>query len=271
MQTVPVDDALRHLRTIGYDGAELCLMPGWPTEAGKLDRAARKRIRDTGFPVPTLIENFNTLVDAAENLRTLDRIRAAAELAHDIAPKDPPILQSVLGGKPDSWEQSKEQMASRLGEWARVAQQSGIRLAVKSHIGSASNTPEKLLWLLDRVDNPALSGIYDYSHFQLMGLSLRETLNSLLPRSTFVTVKDGTLVDGAPRFLLPGEGTVEYQEYFSLLKSHAYRGWILVEISRQLQTKPGFDPVQAASKAYANMAPLLESAGLRVARRGRVV
>jgi inosose dehydratase len=263
MQTLDIVSAIEHLRTIGYDGSELCLMPGWPSEPEKFDAAARRRVRATGFPIPTLIENFNTLVDDATHAKTLDRIRAAAALAYGIAPGNPPILQSVLGGKPDEWEQVKEKMASRLADWARVAQQSRIKLAVKSHIGSASNTPEKLIWLLDRVKNPGLSAIYDYSHFQLLNLDLKTTLDVLLPRSSFLTVKDGRLVNGTPQFLLPGDGTVDYVRYFEILKSRGYKGWMLCEISRQLQTQPGFDPVEAARRSYRNLAPLLRKAGLR--------
>lgn len=264
MQMLPVDPALALIREIGYDGAELCLMQGWPSEPAKLDASARRRIRTGGLPIPTLIENFNTLVPEADHARTLDRIRAAAALAHDIAPKDPPILQSVLGGKPAEWEQVKETMAARLAEWARVAHERRIRLAVKSHVGSASNTPEKLLWLLDRVKNPALSAIYDYGHFELLGLDLAATLDTLLPRTSFITVKDGRMdSNGNPQFLLPGEGTIDYTKYFSILKKRSYRGWMLVEISRQLQTKPGYDPSAAARTSYAAMAPALQAAGLR--------
>jgi inosose dehydratase len=263
MQPIAVDRALATIREIGYDGAELCLMAGWPSEPARLDAAARRRIREARFPVPTLIENGNTLVSEAEHARTLDRIRAAAALAHDIAPKRPPILQTVLGGKPAEWEQVKQKMAARLADWARVAAEVQIPLAVKSHIGSASNTPEKLIWLLDQVKNPALSGIYDYGHFQLLDLPLRGTLETLLPRSSFLTVKDGRMVAGQPRFLLPGDGTIDYREYFAILREKRYRGWMLVEISRQLQTQPGFDPVDAARRSYANLAGRLAQAGLR--------
>jgi hypothetical protein len=142
MQSLDVDKALATIRETGYDGAELCLMPGWPSEASKLDAAARRRIRETKFPIPTMIEGFNTLVPAAEHTKTLDRIRAAAALAHDLAPKTPAILQTVLGGKPAEWEQVKEQMAARLADWARVAAETKLPLAVKSHIGSASHAGE---------------------------------------------------------------------------------------------------------------------------------
>lgn len=263
MQTLEVDRALASIREIGYDGAELCLMAGWPSEPAKLDAAARRRIRQQPLPIPSMIENFNTLVPDAEHAKMLDRIRAAAALAHDVSPKRPPLLQTVLGGRPPEWEQVKAKMASRLAEWARVAQENRIQLAVKSHIGSASDTPEKLVWLLDQVKSPALSGIYDYGHFELLDIDLEASLQTLLPRSSFITVKDGRLVDGKAQFLLPGDGTIDYAKYCSLLKAKRYRGWMLVEISRQLQTVAGFDPIAAARKSYANLAPRLRAAGLR--------
>lgn len=263
MQSLELDRAIAAIRQIGYDGVELCLMPGWPSEPAKLDSAARRRIRDTGFPVPTMIEAFNTLVPDSAHAQTLHRIRAAAALAHDISPRKPPILQTVLGGKPSEWEDVKHKMAARLADWARVAAETKIPLAVKSHIGSASNTPEKLIWLLDQVNNPALSGIYDYGHFQLLDLPLRGTLETLLPRSSFLTVKDGRLANGAPQFLLPGDGTIDYKEYFAILAEKRFQGWILVEISRQLQTQPGYDPLAAARRSYSNLAGPLQQAGLR--------
>ena len=263
MQGIAVDRALGSIRELGYDGAELCLMPGWPSEPGKLAAAARRRIRGLGLPIPSMIENFNLLVSGADHGRTLDRIRVAATLGHDVAPKAPPLLQTVLGGRPGEWEQVKAQMAKRLGDWARVAAESRLRLAVKSHVGSASDTPEKLIWLLDQVGNPALSGIYDYGHFQLLGLDLEATMTTLLRRASFVTVKDGRMVDGKPQFLVPGDGTIDYGKYCELLRAKRYRGWMLVEISRQLQTVAGYDAKGAARRAYEHLAPRLRAAGLR--------
>lgn len=266
MQAFEVDRALAEIRAIGYDGAELCLMPGWPSEPSKLDAAARRRIRAQALPMPTLLENLNLLASDADHARSLDRIRAAASLAHDLAPKNPPLLQTVLGGTSREWEQVKQQMAARLADWARAAAESRLKLAVKSHYGSASDTPEKLLWLLDQVKNPALSAIYDYGHFQLLGLDLVTTLDALLPRSSFITVKDSKLVDGkTARFLLPGDGTVDYAAYFGRLKQRRYRGWVLAEVSRQLQTAPGYDALPAARRAYAAMSKALQAAGLRKA------
>ncbi len=257
MQSLPVERALAEIRRIGYEGAELCVMPQWPSEAVNLDSGARHRIRDARFPIPTLIDSFNLLASPEAHRLTLDRIKVNASLAHDVSPGKPPMLQTVLGGRPPEWPEVKDRMAARLEDWARAAAASRITLAVKGHISSAVDTPEKLLWLLNKVNHPALTAIYDYSHFSLMDLDMEKTMEQLLPRSGFITVKDARRVGGQPSFLLPGEGTIDYVRYFRKVRQLKWRGWVLVEVSRQLQTLPGYDPLAAAEKSYRHLAACL--------------
>jgi len=169
----------------------------------------------------------------------------------------------VLGGKQGEFETIRDTMARRLAEWARIAAESGIRLAVKAHASNACDTPEKLNWLLDKVRHPALTAIYDYGHFQLAGLGIEESMDALLPRSAFITVKDSKLVNGKPQFLLPGDGSVDYARYFAKVNQLKWSGWVLVEVTRQLQTQPGYDGIEAARRSYSNLAPVLKRVGLR--------
>jgi inosose dehydratase len=263
MQTLPVEQALAVIRRTGYDGMELCAMPEWPSEPARLSDSARRALRATGFPIPTLIDSFNLLVPEAEHDATLGRIRADAQLAHDVSPGRPPLLQTVLGGRPGQWPEVRARMAARLADWARAAEEARIALAVKAHANQAIDTPDKLLALLDDVRHPALAAIYDYGHFQLRGLALEATMDALLPRAAFLTVKDARVSDGKVEFLLPGQGSIDYREYFGLVKRKGWRGWVLIEVSRQLQTQPGYDGARAAAMAYAHLAPILRSLGLR--------
>ena len=263
MQSLAVDRALDLIREIGYDGAELCCMSGWPSEPKLLAPPDRRRIRESGFPIPTLIENFNLLAPAGVLAGIPDRIRAAAALAHDLAPDHPPMLQTVLGGRAGEWDKVRDTMAPRLAEWARVAGDNGIRLAVKAHALNACDTPARLLWLLDKVNHPALTAIYDYGHFELAGLGIEESMDALLPRSAFITVKDSKVVNGKPQFLLPGDGDIDYARYFRKVKAMRWSGWVLVEITRQLQTLPDYDAERAARRSYSHLAPILKSAALR--------
>ena len=81
------------------------------------------------------------------------------------------------------------------------------------------------------VRNPVLSANYDYSHFEFTGISLADSLAMLLPYTTFIQVKDARMEGGRRHYLLPGEGDIDYAEYYRLLHRHNYQGPVVVEIS----------------------------------------
>ncbi len=81
-------------------------------------------------------------------------------------------------------------MVDRLRDWAAVAEMNKTVIALKAHVGSAVNSPDRLLWLLDEVKSPFLSLAYDYSHFEVQGIDMAESMKLLLPRTRFIHVKD---------------------------------------------------------------------------------
>jgi inosose dehydratase len=255
MKTVPLDDALRTCAEIGFKNVELALNPGWPTEPKLLSTDARHALRGRldalKLSVSGLMLNMSLTATDAVHAQTLAALAEAAQFAHDLYPENAPLIETVLGGKPAEWDAIKDHMAERLQDWAKVAEKAKITLAIKAHVMSAVNSPERLLWLLDKVPSPALCVGYDYSHFEVEGLAMVSTLDALLPRTRFIHVKD-TVGDVAKfQFLLPGEGRTDYVAYFRLLKERGYKGPIVVEVSAQVFNKPGYDPVAAAKKTYA--------------------
>jgi inosose dehydratase len=190
----------------------------------------------------------------------LDRIRKAASLGHDVSPSTPRI-ETILGGKPADWEPAKHQIAERLGEWASAAANADAVLCIKAHAGAAVDTPEKLLWLYHQVNLPSLRLTYDYSHFQVAGLQLESTLRAIIPYCAFIHVKDAKGDSLHPKFLLAGDGDVDYAAYFRLLKQAAYSGPIVAEVSAQLQTA-SYDPAAAARHCYDFLSRALASARL---------
>lgn len=255
MKTLPLDDALRTCAEIGYKHVELALNPGYPTEPKLLDAAARKALRERlaalKLGVSGLMLNMSLVVKDDAHAANLAALKEAAQLAHDLAPDNPPLIETVLGGKPAEWDAIKDSMAARLRDWAKAAGDAKITLAVKAHVGSAVNSPERLLWLLDQAPSDALCAAYDYSHFEVQGLALAATLEPLLPRTKFIHVKDSQGDAKKFQFLLPGEGRTDYAAYFKLLRARGYRGPVVVEVSGQVFNKPGYDPVAAAKKCYA--------------------
>lgn len=266
MKTLPVADALRVCAEAVFHDVEFALNAGYPTELKVFSPALRKELRAQlaarGLRLAALMDNIHLTADAAAHAANLERIKAAAEIAHDLAPAAPPVLETVMGGKPAEWDKVKAQMAARLADWGRAAAAGQLTLCVKPHVGSAAHLPEHALWLLDQVKNPAVKLAYDFSHYQLRGLDLGKTLDALLPHTAFIHVKDAIGDAAKFQFALPGEGTIDYADYFRRLKAANWSGSVCVEVSGQVFSKPGYDPVAAAKKSYAALAPAFQQAGL---------
>ena len=264
MRRLATEAALRTCAEIGYEAVELVLNPGWPAEPKSLSAADRRDIRgllvELNLALPALMEHLSLLVDQAEHSRNLERLKAAGELAHALSPDQPAVIETTLGGNPAQWEQVKHRMAERLYSWAKTAETSRTVIAVKPHVGGALHAPEGARWLLDQVKNPWIKLVYDYSHYELRGYDLEQTARALLPDAVFIHVKDSAGDPGNVKFLLPGEGRVDYAEYFKLIRKLGYSGAVVVEVSGQIHGRAGYDPVAAAKRCYANLAPALEKA-----------
>jgi sugar phosphate isomerase/epimerase len=268
MKSLAIPAALKALAEIGYDCVELPVMPDWPADSARLSAAARRELRsqlaERGLRLTSLMENLPALGDEAQHRANLDRLQRAAELARDLAPDNRvPLVETILGGRPGEFDAVKDRLAERLRDWAKVVAEAQVALAIKAHVGNATQQPQQLLWLLDRVASPWLQAAYDYSHFQLQNLDLKETMSALLPRTVFIHVKDTEHSQGKRGFLLPGEGTIDYVGLFKLLGESTYRGDVIVEVSSQVFNRAGYDPLAAASKCYNHLADAFAKAGLK--------
>lgn len=263
MKTLPLERALSECARIGYRNVELSLISGFPTEPAKLTPPARtvirQQIKASGLPVSSLLVNLSLLADEKAHAGHLEVLQLAARFAAEIDAAHPPIVQTVMGGKPADWEAKKATMAARLREWDSIARQHAVTVAIKAHVSNAVNNPEKLLWLFREAGGTNLALAYDHSHFALAGLSVEDSLRPLAPHTKFVHVKDARWEANEVRFLLPGEGQTDYPAYFRLLRKMGYRGPLVVEVSSQIFSRPGYDPIAAAEKSHAALAPALEA------------
>jgi sugar phosphate isomerase/epimerase len=261
MKSVPTLEALAQLARIGYRQAEFCLLPGHQTEPAAFSAESRRAVREClsalDLRASCLMLSLNLAVEPKVHAANLDKIKAAGELAHQLDDQSPPLVETVMGGKPDAWEATKEDLAARLRTWGETAASAGVTLCVKGHADQAANNPERLLWLLQQANHPHLAANYDYSHFQYEGCELEASLRLLISRTRFLHVKDVVVGQKPARFLLAGEGAIDYPRYFQLLETLNYRGPVTVEVSSQISSKPGYDPIKAAEKVFATLSAAL--------------
>lgn len=269
MKTLPLAQALKVCADIGYSGVELACMKDWPCDAAVLTAADRKTLRaqldDLSLELPCLMENLGLVVPQAQHTANLDRLKLIGQLAHDLTAEGEqrPLVETVLGGKPEQWDDLKAQMVDALGDWERVARQTRTIIAIKAHVSGALHRPEDAVGLVRQIDSPWIKLVYDYSHFERQGLPLKATLTRMLPETVFVHIKDNVVTNGKTEFALPGDGPTDYAEYLQLLRDGGYRGAVCVEVSSQVSNKPGYNPIIAAEQCFLKLRPAFDRAGLR--------
>ena len=209
-----------------------------------------------------MLESLHCLKSGQEHASNLERLRRATQLAHDLSPDEPPIVQSIAGGKPTEWKGSRKQLVDELGDWASIAEATKTVVCFKPHASHVLNDVERTLWVHRQINSPWLRVVYDYSHFFLEGLSIEDSLLPLLPVTAYVQVKDSRWIDPPAtkkrrkEYLLPGEGETDYLRLLTLLKQHGYRGAVGVEVSSMIHRKPDYNAINAAKLCHSRLAPI---------------
>lgn len=266
MKSIPTLEAIRVCAEIGYDGIEFALIDGWPTEPDRLSKTDRMEIRrrlvESKLAVPSLLESLPCLRSDKQHEQNVQRLKRATELAHDLSPQKPPIVQSIVAGKTAEWDQAKNRLVDQLADWSKVGEASDTTICFKPHAAHAIHTPERALWVHEQINSPRMKVVYDYSHFSLEGLSLADSLRQLLPITAYVQIKDSRGTPAKHEYLLPGDGTTDYAELLGELKTAGYSGFVNVEVSSHVHRKPDYQPVPTAKLCYKRLAPLFEQAGV---------
>ncbi len=250
----PLEKSFGLCAELGYSGVELFSGRGQEQEAGKLDVASvRSLVKRYRLPVVSLMEDLRLTGD--DQAQQIQHLESSLDLARQISEERPPLIETVVGGKPEEWEKLRPLFLERLKVWARSAETYKVPVAIKAHIGSALHLPEDAAALCRQIGSPFLKLNYDFSHFQLQGLELESSLRAELPFIGMIHIKDSVGQPPKFRFVLPGEGSIDYRQYAALLKSVRYGGPVVVEVSSQVLAQPGYDAERAARSVASQMQP----------------
>ncbi len=138
---------------------------------------------------------------------------------------------------------------------------------MEPHVGGLVDTPERMIAILQKIDSPNLRVNFDISHFDVLGMTIEESVRALIPYTVHTHVKDQRGRYPNHEFLTPGEGSFDYVTYLCTMQKYGYAGFINAEVSVMRQRQPGYDPLAAATLSYVTLSKAFDEAGIE--RRGR--
>ncbi|MEE2639795.1 MAG: sugar phosphate isomerase/epimerase [Planctomycetota bacterium] len=271
MKNLPTEKAIQIIGEIGFDAVELTVWEGWDADSARMNRKRRlelrQRIADSGLYLTSLMEHV-TLLGAGRQKKAIQRLKHAGDLAHDLVPESPPILQTVLGS--GNFSSQRNELRDHLGEWIRLAKSNRSVIAIKPHRGGVVSRPSEAVWLFEQLGKPErLRMVYDYSHYAFRNLSIQQTVQTALPFTSHVAVKDAVQQKDRVVFKLPGENqTIDFAEIIRTFHAGGYRRDINCEVSGMVWNQKGYDPQVAARTCYRNMAKAFRQADVPRKHRG---
>lgn len=256
MPNVEMDEAVPHLASLGYDGIEITVIPGYATELGTLDAEERRRIRGLfarhGVEMPAIAGHTSLLEpDVRRHAANMRRLKDTVELCADLTMDYlVPCLDTTPGGQPNDWTDVRDRLLNETGELVDCGACHGVVIAMEPHIGCCLCDVERTLWLLEQIDSEYLKLNYDISHFDVAGVPTAESVSALALHTVHTHVKDQRGRAPDFEFLIPGEGDFDYVEYLDAMQAAGYDDYITVEVSMMVQQREDYDPLEAAGLAY---------------------
>lgn len=251
-EMVPIEQSLPHIARCGFDGIELCTLPGYSTALETLDKERVQQIRrlldEHGLELAAIGAHTTLMAsDPDANAANLARLHGNIDLA---ATMGAPVVDTFSGAAPKDWseEQAWETLAERTAALAAYAAERGVQIGFEHHLDMVVADPDQMLRLLKMVPNPALKVNLDISHDAALGLSIPEVVRKLAPYTVHTHFKDLTgRYPDTYRWLIPGEGEFDLTGFVRALAKNGYQGFVTAEIGiMRRKNRADYNPFTAA-------------------------
>lgn len=132
----------------------------------------------------------------------------------------------------------RDEVVSRLGDWARAAERAGVTLLLENEGDLWGDTPDRCRDLLETVNSPALRLTLDTGNFASLGIDSYDTAYGMLkPWLSHIQIKD---VRREPKQVVPaGEGDGQIPQVLAAALKDGYRGYLSLEPHLAVAGKAG--------------------------------
>ncbi len=251
----PYRVAAEAIAKCGYDGVEISAI------GGMCEHLYIDGWREQKAELIAIREEFNlpyhaTEVASLDKERLLKAFEACAEIGI-------PIVNIGPGGVKDD-EKSLAEQLEIIEDRARDAEQFGITLCVKAHVGCAVYSTPTTLKMMETIKSPAFGVDMDPSHIHRAGENPAIALPSVLSKMKHIHIRDCKgegPSPGEPRDQACGRGDIDLYNYFVAMKEQTYSGPVSLEVIGPDQTLE--DAIKIAAESYGYMNAIMKHLGMR--------
>mgnify|MGYP001161247896 CR=1 FL=1 len=238
-----METAFKHIAMAGYDGIELSAIDGMS------QHLVLDRWQELADEIKQLAKTYELDLLAMEQpSRDAEKMEKAFQAAVEIGI---PIVNCGPGGKSDD-EDAWPEMIDSLGNLSDRAEQYGVTLCVKAHVGgSIYNTPTTIR-AMEAISSPAFGIDMDPSHIHRAGENPVEAIAAVVSRVKHVHIRDcegkfqtqasdadgqqfdtvvtGHRAPGKPEMQANGRGDIDLVGYIAVLHQNGYTGPLNLEV-----------------------------------------
>ncbi|WP_041611822.1 myo-inosose-2 dehydratase [Treponema primitia] len=182
------------------------------------------------------------------------KIIGAAEQGHSIQGQEAPIFDA----KPVYTDEEWKRLTEGLNKLGKLAAEKGMKLTYHHHMGTGVQTAAEIDRLMENTDPNLVGLLYDTGHLVFSGEDHLRVLKKWIKRIRHVHLKDmrPAIREKAVQekwsflysvksgvFTVPGDGCIDFEPIFKILKDAKYEGWWVVEAEQ--------DPAKANPLEYA--------------------
>ena len=261
----PLAEAVDVAARLGYDAVEIvCHDPFLPlAELRRLAGSIPQRLRDLRLDVAslTIITDFVTPDNVGESTRFLNAVVDLAQSYGTSLVKMSPGPPVYAKAKPQQWCSA----IGHIGRCADYARESGVTLAIETHLGQLSNTADGTLRLIRGITRPNVGVVLDWCNIMVERDDPLRATRLLASHIRLIHAKDGHMTADKSRWDPIGEGSLDYPALFAVLVETDYDGYISVEAllkdSRYDFTNRPTDPERVVAADLAALRRLMGQEG----------
>lgn len=258
------DRAVGTAAEIGFPAVELaCVKPHFDLDwARRRPETAAERIRHAGLTVSAL-----SLFNSFTVRESLDTQISDAEVFVRLAPLFGTRVVKLTPGPPSSAEAGQEHwrcLEDALARLAAVARETGVRLAVETHMRQLTDTLAGSRRLLDMTPADTIGLTVDFCNLAFAGEDLAGAVPALQDRMFNAHVKNGYVdAAGVWQFQALNEGLVDYPSVLGMLRDLGYDGYLAIEC---LGPEASAHPALVARRDLETLIRYMKETGISVTR-----